>query len=240
MEKQISDIKELDEDEIASLIYDRIDAYWSKFPNIWKYVTKDDMATQVALDLYRPRKADGVPHIVHYYNTRGERSLKPLVGMIAYNVLVAEARDIYSTGVFNNDMRRNIYSPLSLDEPLNTSDEKDVTLNDILPGNADIPKEVDYIMLMDSFKDKLIDNVYYKVNDKYIILSYRTLLDEVLQGYNLGQISDKLFTVNKRGKFTQYKEVRSLIEDMKSNIKEYLKEEYNYTNSEYEKGWKLL
>ena len=59
MEKQISELKELNENEIADMIYERIDAYWGKFPNIWNYVTKDDMATQVALDLYRPRKADG-------------------------------------------------------------------------------------------------------------------------------------------------------------------------------------
>lgn len=238
MEKQISDIKELDENEIASMIYEKIDVFWNKFPNLWGFVTKDDMATQVAMDLYRPRKADGIPHIVHYYNTRGERSLKPLIGMIAYNVLVAEARDIYSTGVFNNDARRNVYSPISLSTPL--SDEDNSTLEDLIKSDVNIPKEIDYIMLVDSLPNRLINNVYYKVDNKYIVLSYKTLLNDILSGYNMSQISDKLFKLNKRGEYIKFRDLSSLVKEMKSEIKEFLKEEYNYTEKEYEKGWSIL
>lgn len=239
MEKQISELKELNENEIADMIYDRIDAYWGKFPNIWNYVTKDDMATQVAMDLYRPRKADGVPHIIHYYNTRGERSLKPLIGMITYNVLVAEARDIHSTGVFNNDARRNVYSAISLETPCSDSDG-DMTLGDTISSKIDVSKEIDYIMLYDSLPDKVIDGVFYKVDDKYMLVSYKSLLRDLLDGYNLTQIGEKLYKQSKTGTYNKFRDLSSLIKEMKQDFKLFLESEYNYTEEDYINGGRVM
>lgn len=242
MEKQISELKELNENEIAEMIYERVNAYWGKFPNIWKYVTIDDMATQVAMDLYRPRKADGVPHIIHYYNTRGERSLKPLIGMIAYNVLVAEARDIHSTGVFNNQARRNVYSAVSLETPMgdDTSDGINV-LGDFIPDEkVNISKEIDYVMLFDSLPDKIVEGVFYDMGDgKYSLVSYKTLLNQLLDGYNLTQIGEKLYKRNKSGAICKYRDVSSLVKEMKQTMKDFLANEYDYTENDYRKGWNL-
>lgn len=241
MEKQISELKELNENEIADMIYDRIDAYWGKFPNIWKYVTKDDMATQVALDLYRPRKADGVPHIIHYYNTRGERSLKPLIGMIAYNVLVAEARDIHSTGVFDNDARRNVYSAVSIETPIGSVDDEGVTIGDMIADeNANISKEIDYIMLYDSLPDKIVEGVFYDNGDgKYTMVSYKTLLKELMDGYNLTQIGEKLYKQSRNGMICKFRDVSSLVKEMKQDMKDFLASEYQFTEEKYSKGWNL-
>ena len=176
MEKQISDVKELDENEIASMIYEKVDAFWGKFPNLWYYVTKDDIVSLSVLDLYKPRKADNVPHIVHYYNTKGERSLKPLIGLVTYNVMVHEARFIHSTGIYNNEARRNVYSPISLSVQV---EDSEVTLEDIIKSNDNIPKEIDYIMLVDSLPNKLSNNVYSTAYKKYIVLDYKTLLNKI-------------------------------------------------------------
>lgn len=240
MEKQISELKELNENEIADMIYERIDAYWGKFPNIWNYVTKDDMATQVALDLYRPRKADGVPHIIHYYNTRGERSLKPLIGMIAYNVLVAEARDIHSTGVFNNDARRNIYSAVSIETPIGDSDEGNITLGDMLASDSNVSREIDYIMLYDSLPDKVVDGVFYKVDDKYLLVSYKSLLKDLMDGYNLTQIGEKLYKQSKTGVYNKFRDLSSVVKEMKQEFKSFLESEYDYTEQNYINGGRVL
>lgn len=243
MEKQISELKELNENEIAEMIYERVNAYWGKFPNIWKYVTIDDMATQVAMDLYRPRKADGVPHIIHYYNTRGERSLKPLIGMIAYNVLVAEARDIHSTGVFNNQARRNVYSAVSLETPVGNDDTSDgiSVLGDFIPDEKiNISKEIDYVMLFDSLPDKVVEGVFYDMgNGRYSLVSYKTLLNQLLDGYNLTQIGEKLYKRSKSGAICKYRDVSSLVKEMKQTMKDFLKNEYGYTENDYRKGWSL-
>lgn len=239
MEKQISELNELDENEIASMIYDRINAYWGKFPNIWKYVSKDDMATQTAMDLYRPRKADGVPHIIHYYNTRGERSLKPLIGMIAYNVLIAEARDIHSTGVFNKEARRNLQSPLSLEMPLGDLDEGLRLEDTISDEKAQVDKEVDYIMLFDSIPDKEVDGVYYKEGNNYKVVSYKYLLQDILDGYTMSQIGEKLYRNSKRGGYCKFNDLSTVVKSMKQDIKEFLESEYEFTEEKYKKGYSI-
>lgn len=242
MEKQISELNELDENEIASIIYERVDAFWDKFPNIHNYVTKDDMATQAAMDLYRPRKADGVPHIIHYYNTRGERSLKPLIGMIVYNVLVAEARDIHSTGVFNNDERRNVYKAISIETPIGLCDDGNtLTIGDTIASPVNTEDDVDYKMLVDSLPNKKVENVYYRSENGNITqLTYKHLLHDLICGYNLTQISDKLFKLKKSGELCRYRDTGYLVKEMKEEIKSFLKDEYQFTSESYEKGWSIL
>lgn len=58
-----NNINELDDSAVAAMIYEKVNAYWGKFPNIWDYYTKDDIASLSAIDLYKRRKSDGVPHI---------------------------------------------------------------------------------------------------------------------------------------------------------------------------------
>lgn len=239
--KNMNDELNIDENEIASMIYERINAYWGKFPNIWNYVTKDDMASQVVMDLYRPRKADGVPHIIHYYKNKGARSLKPLIGMIAYRVLQAEARDIHSTGVFNNDARRNLYNAISLELPIGGYIDGGITLGDtVSDSSVDVSKEVDYVMLFDSLPNKTIDGVFYKVEDKYIMVSYKTILRDILDGYNLSQISDKMYKKNKSGDYSRYRELSSIVSQMKEDMKEFLASEYNFTDNDYNMGGYIL
>lgn len=240
MEKQISELTEIDENEIAKMIYEKVDLYWGKFPNIWNYVTKDDMATQVAMDLYRPRKADGVSHIIHYYNTRGERSLKPLIGMITWNVLVAEARDIHSTGVFSNDARRNIYRAISMETPMGDLDGEGLTLGDTIEGNCNVESDVNFSILYENIPDKIIDNVYYIENGEYKNLSYKRILQGILSGYNLTQMSENLFKLNKKGMYCNYRELGYLVKEMKEDIKRYLSDEYGYTEEKYKEGWSIL
>lgn len=236
---EIKSVKELNENEIAEMIYDAVLASWGKFPNIWKHVTVDDMVTQVALDLYRPRKADGVPHIVHYYNTKGERSLKSLINTVAYFVLVAEARDIYSTGVFNNDDRRNVYSAISLETPI--SYEDDLVLGDVVADDTvNVAKNVSYSVLYDSIPDVVVDNVYYMYDDKYIPLTYKSLLTDLMNGYNLSKISENLYKKKKNGDYSSFRDLSTVAKKMKRYIRKFLAIEYDYDVRDYEKGWTVL
>lgn len=241
----ITNVKELDEQEIADMIYERINANWGKFPNIWNYVTKDDMATQVAMDLYRPRKDNGIPHIIYYYNNRGERSLKNLINTIAYNVLVAEARDIYSTGVFSNDARRNVYSPLSLDMPIKGAREKghdkDITLGDSIEDKSvDLSEQIDYKMLVESIPNVEVEDVFYFDKEKYIPLTYKILLRDLINGYKLTQINDKLFKKNKYGEYKSFRDLSLVCKNMKRYIRKFLANEYNYDVRNYMKGERII
>lgn len=240
MEKQISELKELDENEIASMIYNTIDAFWGKFPNIWEYTTKGDIASEVAIDLYRPRKADGVPHIIHYYNTKGERSLASLISMLVYNNLMAEARDVHSTSVHNNDDRRNVRKPLSLETPISCDDDS-ITIGDTVEGNHNTAYDAEYNMLLESIPDRLVDNVYYKYdNGKMVQLTYRQLLNDIISGYSISQISDKLFKIKKSGEVCKFRHTGNLVKEMKDELKSFFRCEYQYTEESYEKGWSLL
>lgn len=236
---EIKNVKELNENEIAEMIYDAVNKNWMKFPNIWKHVTIDDMATQVALDLYRPRKADGVPHIVHYYNTKGERSLKSLINTVAYFVLVAEARDIHSTGVFDNDARRNVYSAVSLETPI--SYEDDLVLGDIISDEREnVSKSVDYEVLYESIPDVIVDNVYYMYDNNYIPLTYKSLLNDLMNGYNLSKISENLYKKKKNGDYSSFRDLSTVAKKMKRYIRKFLSVEYNYDVRDFEKGWTIL
>jgi len=240
MEKQISELKELNENEITDMIYNRIDTYWGKFPNIWNYTTKDEIAAEVTLDLYRPRKADGVPHIIHYYNTRDGRSLLNLIGMLVYNNLIAEARDVHSTGIRNNDARRNVKSAISLETPIGSVDD-DITIGDmVMDETVNISREIDYVMLYDSLPDKIVEGVFYDNGDgKYTMVSYKTLLKELMDGYNLSQIGEKLYKQSRTGMLTKFRDVSSLVKEMKQEMKDFLASEYQYTEEKYSKGWQL-
>ena len=238
---EIKNVKELNENEIAEMIYDAINYYWNGFPNIWDYVSKDDMATQTALDLYRPRKADGVPHVIHYYNTRGERSLRNLIRMIAYNVLVAEARDIHSTGVFGNDERRNVYKALSMEKPVGDMDDESMCLGDVIADDkVNIEADVNYSVLYESIPDVVVDNVYYMYDDKYIPLTYKSLLNDLMSGYNLSHISENLFKKKKNGEYGAFRDLSTVAKKMKRYIRKFLAVEYNYDVRDFEKGWKVL
>lgn len=239
MEKEISDLKQLDENEIADMIYERIDAYWGKFPNIHNYVTKHDMATDVALDLYRRRKDSGIPNILYYYNTKGDRSLKPLIGMVTYNCLMHAARFIHSTGIYDNQARRNVMNPVSIEAPIKDS-SGELTLEDTIEANIDIAKEIDYIMLFDSLPNKIIDGVYYKVDNQYLAVSYKTLLNDMLSGYNLTQIGDKLYKVNRQGTLTKFRDINEVVKRMKEDLREFLVTEYGYRKEDYIRGWNIL
>lgn len=243
MEFKVDEDMGFSENDIVCLIYDRIDAYWGKFPNLWNKVTKDDIASDVAIDLYKPRKADGVPHIKHYYETRGERSLKPLIGVVTYACMQHAARFIYCTGIYDNEARRNVYNPLSLDMPIGIDrdcEDSKITLMDLyINEDVNITKEVDYVMLVDSLPNKIIDGIYYKVNGKYVIMSYKTLLKEILDGYTQGQIGEKLFKINKQGELVNFKDVSKLVKDMKNDIKEFLENNYSYTVENYRRGESL-
>lgn len=238
MEFKVNDMG-FSENDIVKLIYDRIDAYWGSFPNLWNKVTKDDIASDVAIDLYKPRKADGVPHIKHYYETKGERSLKPLVGVVTYACMQHAARVIYCTGIYNSEARRNVNNPLSLDMQI-AGEDSGITLADSVGDTSvNISKEVDYVMLVDSLPDKIIDGIYYKVNGKYVIMSYKTLLKEILDGYTQVQISEKLFKINKQGELVNFKDVSRLVKDMKNDIKAFLESNYSYTIDNYRRGESL-
>lgn len=241
MEKEISDLTQLDENEIADMIYEKIDAFWGKFPNIHDYVTKHDMATDVALDLYRPRKDSGIPNILYYYNTKGDRSLKPLIGLVTYNCLMHAARYIHSTGIYAKAKNRhNVMSPVSLKTPIKDK-ENELTLEDTIADEAvNISKEIDYIMLFDSLPDKIINGVYYKVDNKYLAVSYKTLLNDILSGYNLTQIGDKLYKVNKQGTLCKFRDINEVVKRMKMDLREFLATEYNYSREDYISGCNIL
>lgn len=240
MEKEISDLKQLDENEIASIIYEKVNAYWGKFPNIHDYVTVDDMAADVALDLYRKRKDSGIPNILYYYNTKGNRSLGPLIGMVTYNCLMHAARFIHSTGIYKNDARKNVMSPVSLKTPI-ADKENELTLEDTIQDESvNISREIDYIMLFDSLPNKIIDGVYYKVDNHYLAVSYKTLLNDILSGYNLTQIGDKLYKVNRQGTLSKFRDINEVVKRMKEDLKEFLITEYDYSKDDYIKGWNVL
>lgn len=240
MEKEISELKEL-EDEIANMIYEKVDQYWGKFPNLWKYVTKDDMVSATALDLYRPSKYDGVPNILHYYRTKGERSLKPLVGLVTYNVLMHEARFIHSTGLYDKPGRKEVFSPISTETVICDSDSDNViTLGDTIASDANIEEEIEYESLFDSLPNKKIENVYFMDEDeRFHTVSYKYLLKQLLDGYNLTQISDKLYKQKSNGSFCKFKDLSNVVKSMKEEIKQFLSNEYGYTEEQYEKGWTL-
>lgn len=241
MEKEISDLKQLDENEIADMIYEKVNAFWGKFPNIHNYVTVDDMAADVALDLYRPRRDSGIPNILYYYNTKGDRSLKPLVGLVTYNCLMHAARYIHSTGIYAKAKNRhNIVSPVSLKTPIKDK-ENELTLEDTIEDiNVNIVKQIDYIMLIDSIPNKVIDGVYYKVEDKYLVVSYRTLLDELISGYNLTQISEKLYKKDRRGNLVKFRDLSMVVKKMRGDIIEFLHNEYDYDIDKYKNGWSVI
>lgn len=239
MEFKVNEVEGLNEEEIVQMIYDKINIYWGGFPNLWNKVSKDEIASEVAIDLYRPRKADGVPHIIHYYKTKGERSLKPLIGLFVYNNLQAEARITYSTGNRNVEGRKNVYSPVYLDTPVPGSDG--LTLGDsICDEKVDISRDIDYIMLVDSLPNKIVDGIYYKVGDKYTIVSYKYLLKNLLDGYNKSQISENLYKLNKSGNYTKFNDVGTLIKDMRNTFIDFLGSSYNYTTENYKRGETVL
>lgn len=241
MEKQISELKGLDENEIASMIYEKIDAYWGKFPNLWQYVTKDDMAAAAAIDLYKPRK-DGEPNILYYYRTSNGRSLKPLIGLVTYNVLMHEARYIHSTGIYNNDARRNVFSPVSLNVPLleHGDDQTKELIDMIADTNNDMLKEADYILFLDEIPDQKVENVYYKVDNGYIAVSYKSILQYIIDGYNITQIGERLYKQSKQGEIVKFRNVNELVKKVKVYMKEYLQAEYNYNETSFVKGETII
>lgn len=240
MEKQIS---ELDENEIASMIFEKVDAYWGSFPNLWGYVTKEDMAAAAAIDLYKPRK-DGVPNILYYHQTSNGRSLKPLIGLVTYNVLMHEARYIHSTGIYNNEARRNVFSPVSLNKLVGKTEKDDTytELMDLIPdSNVSIVKEADYVLFLDEIPDYTVENVYYKLdNGKYISVSYKSIIQYIIDGYNITQIGERLYKQSKQGEIIKFRNVNELVKKAKSYIKEYLQSEYNYNELSFKKGETLI
>ena len=237
MENQIS---ELNEKEIAKEIYNKINQYWGKFPNIWKYTTKDEIASEVAIDLYRPRKADGVPHIMHYFKTKGNRSISALVGTLVYNNLMASARIIYSTSVYDNEDRRNVANAVSLNATLPNVDDELTLMDVVVDEKQKVEENAEYNWVLNNLPNKVIDSVFYFKDDRYISVDYRLLLELVMCGYSITQISERLYCKNKKGDLVYYKGTSNLIRLMKSDMKEYLKCEYGFTEDKYREGWSIL
>lgn len=230
-------VNELNENEIVEIVYEKINQYWGKFPNLWKVIGKDEIASEVFIDLYKPRKSDGIRAIDHYLKTKGERSIKPLIGMIVYNNLIAQARTIYSTGNRNVEARRNVYSAISLETPIGGED--DMCLGDTVSSDIDVSKEIDYMILYEDIPDKIVDGIFYKVDNGYMLVSYKSLLKDIIDGYNLSQISERLYKKTEKG-FVNIRSVSNIIKEMREHLKSYLNNEYSFTESNYEEGGLIL
>ena len=240
MEKQISELKELNEEEIVNAIYERINIYWNCFPNLWKYTSKDEVASNTVISLYRPRKEDGVPHIIYYYNTKGDRDLKKLIGVIVYNELKGMARDIHSTGIFKNEQRRNVHSPLSLDAVIGENDGSELTLADlIVDDRIDIFNDINYTMLLNKMPNRIVNDVFYTEGNTYKPVTYRMILQGLIDGYNMTQLGQKMLKRTNKGTMVCFRDIGNLVKEMRRDIKQYLAQEYNYTEDCFAKGWSL-
>lgn len=212
--------RQFNEEEIVELIYEKIKVQWHLFPNVWNLCTKDDIASDTIIDLYRKRKVDGVSHIQHYFETKGDRNLGSLISLCVYRNFQTYARRKYSGGAARNETWKAVENALSLDASY--TDDGESTLESIIPDrNTNVEQAVDYIMLYDSLPDKILDGVYIEENGKYKLVSYKTLLNALLDGYKINQLATKLYKQSEKG-FKPCDNVYTLISNMKKEFKEFL------------------
>ena len=96
-------------------------------------------------------------------------------------------------------------------------------------------------MFLDEIPDYTVENVYYKLdNGKYISVSYKSIIQYIIDGYNITQIGERLYKQSKQGEIIKFRNVNELVKKAKSYIKEYLQSEYNYNELSFKKGETLI
>lgn len=178
---------------------------------------------------------------MHYFKTKGERSLKPLIGVVTYNVMMHEARYTHSTGIYDNEMRRNVRNPLSLDAPCEGYDDSESTLYDIVKDDSPLVEDyVVYSVLYDSLPDKTIEGIFYKEGNSYMKLTYKRILKDILDGYKTSSIKVNVFRLTKSGEYIPFKGLSSLVKRMKLEFQEFLLKEYGFSKEDYVSGCRVL
>ena len=95
-------------------------------------------------------------------------------------------------------------------------------------------------MLYDSLPDKVVDGVFYKVDDKYMLVSYKSLLKDLMDGYNLTQIGENLYKQSRNGVYCKFRDLSSVVKEMKQDFKDFLASEYHFTKEKYDNGGTVL
>lgn len=210
----------LDENTLFQAVVDQVERLWVKFPNLWNVCSRDDIVSDTFYDLYTIPKGKDKTRISSSIETYGAENLPILVYMLVKSNLQHRARMYYKGSPSTiNPEKVKFNKAVSLSTPID--DESSTELIDTIPTGYSLEQEVDYKILYENLPDRYYER--YEVRDGCMcnVISYHLIIEYLLNGYTINQISDKVYRKGTNSK-VHCQIIYNIVNSLRKDVQNYL------------------